>query len=82
MQLPGTPQQSGFWAATWLMGNLGRAGHYPSLEGMWPFSYDACENGDRPQPWNDGKVQRISRCSGVKGGLRLLYNLAAAEGSA
>lgn len=67
VKLPGSKNQSGFWAATWLMGNLGRAGYYPSLEGMWPFSYDACENGDKAYSWNDNKTQRISRCSGKQG---------------
>lgn len=67
VKLPGTAQQSGFWAATWLMGNLGRAGYYPSLEGMWPFSYDACENGDQAHDWNSNKTQRINRCSGRQG---------------
>lgn len=67
VKLPGNSSESGFWAATWLMGNLGRAGHYPSLEGMWPFSYDGCANGDRAQAWNDNKTQRINRCSGGRG---------------
>lgn len=67
VKLPGTAQQSGFWAATWLMGNLGRAGYYPSLEGMWPFSYDACENGDQAHDWNSNKTQRINRCNGRQG---------------
>jgi hypothetical protein len=67
VKLPGNKDQSGFWAATWLMGNLGRAGYYPSLEGMWPFSYDSCERGDQAHSWNDNKTQRISRCSGKQG---------------
>lgn len=67
VRLPGKSSESGFWAATWLMGNLGRAGHYPSLEGMWPFSYDGCANGDGAHSWNDNKTQRISRCSAPKG---------------
>lgn len=33
IQLPGDAQSSGYWAAAWLMGNLGRAGYYKSLEG-------------------------------------------------
>lgn len=27
------------------MGNLGRAGYGASLEGMWPYTYDACDIG-------------------------------------
>lgn len=30
------------------MGNLGRAGHGASTDGMWPFSYDACDVGTFP----------------------------------
>jgi len=71
VKLPGNSSQSGYWAATWLMGNLGRAGYYPSLEGMWPFSYDDCANGDQAFDWNDNKTQRISRCRGIKGRLAL-----------
>lgn len=67
VRLPGNRDQSGFWAATWLMGNLGRAGYYPSLEGMWPFSYDSCDSGDQAHSWNDNKTQRISRCYGKQG---------------
>ena len=27
------------------MGNLGRAGYGASLDGMWPYTYDACDVG-------------------------------------
>lgn len=67
MKLPGKAKDSGFWAATWIMGNLGRAGYYPSLEGIWPFSYDACTDGSQGHEWNSYKTQRINRCNGVKG---------------
>ncbi|KAF5353241.1 hypothetical protein D9756_007896 [Leucocoprinus leucothites] len=33
---------------SWAMGNLGRAGYGASLEGMWPYSYDACDVGTLP----------------------------------
>lgn len=39
---------SGLWPALWAMGNLGRAGHGASTDGMWPFSYDACDVGTFP----------------------------------
>ncbi|KIJ68201.1 glycoside hydrolase family 16 protein [Hydnomerulius pinastri MD-312] len=29
----------------WTMGNLGRVGYGATLEGMWPYSYDACDVG-------------------------------------
>lgn len=43
--LPGSPNVSGLWPAVWSMGNLGRAGYGASLEGMWPYTYDACDVG-------------------------------------
>lgn len=30
---------------SWAMGNLGRAGYGASLDGMWPYTYDACDVG-------------------------------------
>lgn len=30
---------------SWAMGNLGRAGYGASLDGTWPYSYDACDVG-------------------------------------
>lgn len=29
----------------WTMGNLGRVGYGASLDGMWPYTYDACDVG-------------------------------------
>jgi beta-glucanase (GH16 family) len=46
--LPGTPNIVGLWPAIWSMGNLGRAGYGASLEGMWPYTYDACDVGTAP----------------------------------
>lgn len=43
--LPGASNVVGLWPAVWTMGNLGRAGYGASLEGMWPYSYDACDVG-------------------------------------
>ncbi|TFY73139.1 hypothetical protein EWM64_g10873, partial [Hericium alpestre] len=43
--LPGTNNIVGLWPAVWTMGNLGRAGYGASLEGMWPYTYDACDVG-------------------------------------
>ncbi|KAG1749837.1 glycoside hydrolase family 16 protein [Suillus paluster] len=45
VSLPGTNDVSGLWPAVWSMGNLGRVGYGASLEGMWPYSYDACDVG-------------------------------------
>ncbi|KAI0041791.1 glycoside hydrolase family 16 protein [Auriscalpium vulgare] len=43
--LPGANNVLGLWPAVWTMGNLGRAGYGASLEGMWPYTYDACDVG-------------------------------------
>ncbi|KAE9400307.1 glycoside hydrolase family 16 protein [Gymnopus androsaceus JB14] len=43
--LPGASNVSGFWPAIWTLGNLGRVGYGATFEGMWPYSYDACDVG-------------------------------------
>ncbi|PPQ67112.1 hypothetical protein CVT25_005713 [Psilocybe cyanescens] len=43
--LPGSNDVVGLWPAVWTMGNLGRAGYGASLDGMWPYTYDACDVG-------------------------------------
>ncbi|TFK68206.1 glycoside hydrolase family 16 protein [Pluteus cervinus] len=48
VQLPGVNNVVGMWPAIWTMGNLGRAGYGASLEGMWPYTYDACDVGTAP----------------------------------
>lgn len=45
VQLPGYRNVPGLWPAFWLMGNLGRAGYGATLQGTWPYSYDACDVG-------------------------------------
>ncbi|THH08340.1 hypothetical protein EW145_g2773 [Phellinidium pouzarii] len=45
ISLPGTNNIVGLWPAVWAMGNLGRAGYGASLEGTWPYTYDACDVG-------------------------------------
>lgn len=45
VQLPGVSNIEGLWPAIWMMGNLGRAGYGATLEGMWPYTYDACDVG-------------------------------------
>ena len=37
------------------MGNLGRAGYGASLEGMWPYTYDACDVGTAPNQTINGQ---------------------------
>ncbi|KAJ7261149.1 beta-glucan synthesis-associated [Mycena rebaudengoi] len=48
VRLPGMNNIFGLWPAVWTMGNLGRAGYGASLDGMWPYSYDACDVGTLP----------------------------------
>ncbi|KAG8960617.1 hypothetical protein FRC03_006325 [Tulasnella sp. 419] len=53
--LPGASDVYGLWPAVWTMGNLGRMGYGASLEGMWPYTYDACDVGTLPnQTFADG----------------------------
>ncbi|TFK99447.1 beta-glucan synthesis-associated [Pterulicium gracile] len=52
--LPGENDVAGLWPAFWTLGNLGRAGYGATLEGTWPYSYDACDVGTLPnQTLND-----------------------------
>lgn len=45
VRLPGASNTAGFWPALWTMGNLGRAGFGATNEGLWPYTYDACDVG-------------------------------------
>lgn len=36
------------------MGNLGRAGYGASLDGLWPYTYDACDVGTLPNQTLNG----------------------------
>ncbi|PVF94156.1 beta-glucan synthesis-associated protein [Serendipita vermifera] len=54
VQLPGSPTVNGFWPAVWTMGNLGRAGYGASTEGLWPYSYEACDIGTVPNQTENG----------------------------
>ncbi|KAI9681377.1 MAG: hypothetical protein M1817_002660 [Caeruleum heppii] len=46
ISLPGKGDTIGFWPGFWAMGNLGRAGHASTTDGMWPYSYwDECDAG-------------------------------------
>ncbi|KAF8901945.1 glycoside hydrolase family 16 protein [Mucidula mucida] len=55
VQLPGAADVQGLWPAIWTMGNLGRAGYGATLEGTWPYSYDACDVGTAANQTIDGK---------------------------
>lgn len=45
ISLPGNTLVAGLWPAAWTMGNLGRAGYGGSLDGLWPYTYDSCDEG-------------------------------------
>ncbi|KAF9462094.1 glycoside hydrolase family 16 protein [Collybia nuda] len=55
--LPGINNIAGLWPAIWTMGNLGRAGYGASLEGMWPYTYDACDVGTAPNQTINGQPE-------------------------
>ncbi|KAK0464977.1 beta-glucan synthesis-associated [Desarmillaria tabescens] len=52
--LPGANNILGLWPAVWSMGNLGRAGYGATLEGTWPYTYDACDIGTVPNQTVNG----------------------------
>jgi len=54
VQLPSANNVYGLWPAIWTMGNLGRAGYGATLEGVWPYSYDACDIGTVPNQTVNG----------------------------
>ncbi|KAG2156292.1 glycoside hydrolase family 16 protein [Suillus clintonianus] len=54
VSLPGVNNVVGLWPAIWTLGNLGRAGYGASLEGMWPYTYDACDIGTVPNQTVNG----------------------------
>ncbi|TFK84551.1 glycoside hydrolase family 16 protein [Polyporus arcularius HHB13444] len=54
VMLPGFNNIHGLWPAIWAMGNLGRAGYGASLDGTWPYTYDACDVGTAPNQTLNG----------------------------
>ncbi|KAJ7634387.1 beta-glucan synthesis-associated [Roridomyces roridus] len=65
VMLPGTNSIFGLWPAVWAMGNLGRAGYGATLDGMWPYVYDACDVGTLPnQTLADGSGPDAALTSG------------------
>ncbi|AAS53916.1 AFR545Wp [Eremothecium gossypii ATCC 10895] len=66
--LPNYGQYHGLWPGLWTMGNLGRPGFLASTEGVWPYSYEACDAGITPnQSSTDGisylPGQKLSSCT-------------------
>jgi beta-glucanase (GH16 family) len=48
MSLPGPAAVMGLWPGAWTMGNLGRPGYLSTTEGLWPYTYQACDVGITP----------------------------------
>ncbi|KAK6459931.1 beta-glucan synthesis-associated, partial [Scheffersomyces coipomensis] len=44
-RLPNYGNISGLWPGLWTMGNLGRPGYLATTDGVWPYSYEACDPG-------------------------------------
>lgn len=53
--LPGSTEQVGWWPGLWTMGNLARPGYLGTTDGMWPYSYDACDSGILPNQTAPGR---------------------------
>ncbi|KAH9808976.1 family 16 glycoside hydrolase [Melampsora americana] len=65
ISLPGKPGVQGLWPGVWTMGNLARAGFGATNEGMWPYSYEACDVGTLPNQTNpDGRTPEAAKTSG------------------
>ncbi|GME97485.1 unnamed protein product [Ambrosiozyma monospora] len=67
VRMPGHHKSRGLWPAIWTLGNLARPGFSATTDGVWPYSYDACDVGVTPnQSSSDGLSflpgQRLSSC--------------------
>lgn len=67
-QLPNYGSKSGLWPGLWTMGNLGRPGYRASTEGVWPYTYDACDAGITPNQSSPDGIsylpgQRLNSCT-------------------
>jgi beta-glucanase (GH16 family) len=68
MSLPGPAGVVGLWPGAWTRGNLGRPGYLATTDGMWPYTYQACDAGITPnQSSYDGLShlpgQRLASCT-------------------
>ncbi|KAL6704262.1 beta-glucan synthesis-associated protein [Coniothyrium glycines] len=68
VSLPGPGGVPGLWPGAWTMGNLGRPGYLSTTDGMWPYTYQACDVGITPnQSSSDGLSrlpgQRLNSCT-------------------
>ncbi|KAF5314511.1 hypothetical protein D9611_007111 [Ephemerocybe angulata] len=73
VRLPGNNNVPGFWPGAWTMGNLGRAAYGASNEGLWPYSYEACDVGTlHNQTWPGTQTPAAAQGPGDKGNGNLL----------
>jgi beta-glucanase (GH16 family) len=68
MSLPGPAGVMGLWPGAWTLGNLGRPGYLATTDGVWPYTYQACDEGITPnQSSPDGLSslpgQRLPSCT-------------------
>ncbi|KAJ4364406.1 beta-glucan synthesis-associated protein [Neocucurbitaria cava] len=68
VSLPGPAGIPGLWPGAWTMGNLGRPGYLSTTDGIWPYTYQACDVGITPnQSSSDGLSnlpgQRLPSCT-------------------
>lgn len=68
VSLPGPAGIPGLWPGAWTMGNLGRPGYLSTTDGLWPYTYQACDAGITPnQSQTDGLSylpgQRLPSCT-------------------
>lgn len=63
---PGDGKKTGYWPAVWTLGNLGRAGYGATTEGLWPYTYNACDDGVMVNQTNSALSnlpgQRLNSC--------------------
>ncbi|KAH8924045.1 glycoside hydrolase family 16 protein [Atractiella rhizophila] len=64
VSLPGRPVGYGIWPGAWTIGNLVRPGYGATAEGVWPFSYDACDVGTFPNQTRKDGTPEAARTTG------------------
>lgn len=62
-KLPNRGEITGLWPGLWSMGNLGRPGYMATTDGVWPYSYEACDSGITA---NQSSIDGISYLPGQK----------------
>ena len=66
--LPNYGSVTGLWPGLWTMGNLGRPGYLATTDGVWPYSYEACDAGITPNQSSPDGIsylpgQRLNACT-------------------